>query len=643
MSSPWMRNRFWGPLGCWLLKHMFTQDAAAPLGSPYIGGPGDIGQLILDQTDGQFSKVGGEFVWPAPGVVAWGNQDWYALQNDGDEYDVLSGKKLILKFRGAWTDAGLSICWFGWAVDNTPASQFDGEHIFYRGNTAPNVSIRCPSGAADQTLALRDDWPGQNNYFQASIALRPYNISGGHWYPGAGAGYAYGAHFFYQDETLAHPHHMLAWYRQLQSRTDPLYPAFSNASSTGKFDYVVIPCDNTAIWHPLFTPTVYDEFTDANGVTLPNHTMTYGGYTWVNAVGVWQITGNQADPDNTALARCYTAITKPDVWQEASMLIPTGASNSQGLFSRRSATTSGGYNAWLLYLNGNTAGNDTFITEVNDGVGTVRAQADNDWADNTTYNLRARFDGSQITFYVDYVQVGNYITAWFNRHATHFGLWSNAIDAARFDNFIVLPRGSGLTRIAYDSFTDPNGTSLDAHTMDEGGLAWVEELANWDIQTNEANADAAPAKAYAITTMYNGWVCCRYLAQTGSQYGGIVFRKSADTGGGDNEWQYVIAPGLAGVDTLIREINNGAIVTRATADGDYVATTRYYLEVDCDGQTITGYVDGTQRGTYATATFNQTAIRHGIMALGDAAARWDQWRVTNRPTLGEYDSALDSF
>ncbi len=627
--------------GCYLLRDDFP-GVAAPLASPRIcvRGPGS---LTLDQTDGNFSIVDGEFTWPAQVTPTWGDQDWYALGGDADGFDVLGNEALALKFRGAWlTDDGVRSCWFGFNLDVTPDTVANAEHTFYRA-VALGSGIRCTSGVADAALALRDLWsPNLGDYFQTAIVIRAYLVGGGHWYPGASGAYAWGAHFFWRDEA-GDDSWRLAWYRQLQSRTDPLYPAFSNYDTEGKFDFVRIPCRTPDLSDPLLTPIAYDEFTDNNGVTLPNHTMTYGGLTWVNEVGVWTINGNEAVPDNNALATADVPTLVPDVWVEADVDLSAGGVQVGGLIARRSADTAGGANMWYVHIRDGTAGVDTYLVESIDGAITTRASSDQDWT-AAAHNLRVRCDDEQITIYGDYVEVAHFATAWFNKHATWHGLFAYSSDDIRFDNFIVLPRGTGLTRIAYDAFTDINGTSLDAHAMDEGGLAWVERNKDWDIQGNEARCIAGVwGQAYVESGVSDCWVTARVLLAGNNSRQGILIRASAPTGANRNQWEIYHEAGVAGVDTKLTQRINAVATDRILADMD-PAIGRHYLSARCLAQSIAIYLDGALVGTYNSATFNETATEHGLWEnTADANARWDQFRITEIPALGEYDAALDSF
>lgn len=431
--------------GCYLLRDDFPGNLGAPLASPRTCHPGP-GSLILDQTDGQFSIVNGEFTWPVQGTPAWGDQDFYTLDANGDTFDLTGGEKLILKFRGAWlTDDSPLSCWFGYSLDTTPDTVANAEHTFYRA-VALGGGVRCTSGASDTALALRDLWSvNLGDYFQAAIVLRPYTVGGLHWYPGAAGVFAYGAHFFFRDEA-GDDSWRRAWYRELQSRTDPLYPGFSNYDTAGKFNYVQIPCDDTNIWHPLLTPTAKDEFTGADTTALDGRALTYApGITWIEQGGVWTLSGSQAISTAVADSVLYIQSGKSDCWPEVPVVIGADGVGG-GLMLRKSIDTGGNRNEWRFFIQAGVAGNDTFLIEVDNGVETIKQQTDNDWVQDT-FNLRVRLDGQQITCYVNEVEVLHQAGAGFNEDAEWHGLYADntaqiTFGAAR--EFIILSRGTEL-------------------------------------------------------------------------------------------------------------------------------------------------------------------------------------------------------
>jgi len=295
----------------------------------------------------------------------------------------------------------------------------------------------------------------------------------------------------------------------------------------------------------------------------------------------------------------------------------------------------------MCYIKDNVAGTDTYMTEFNDGAQTHRASADKDWSAQEVRTIRVRADDLQITLYVRYVEALHYASAWFNRHATWHGLYAQGYDAARFDNFIILPRGTGLERVCYDDFTGANGTSLSGRALDEGGLVWIQYSGVWQIQGNEADINITTFGRLLVESgVSNCWVESKVTVNADNRGNGLTLRQAASL----DFWPFYISTGVAGSDTFLNRLVGGVLTTIVSADNDWGAAPQTrYLEAELEGATINCYVNGTQVLTTAVATDHQTATVHGLYSYGDGASRFDQFRVTEIPALGEYDAALDSF
>ena len=102
---------------------------------------------------------------------------------------------------------------------------------------------------------------------------------------------------------------------------------------------------------------------------------------------------------------------------------------------------------------------------------------------------------------------------------------------------------------------------------------------------------------------------------------GFVYRWSSAL----NYWELRILPNTTGTDAYLLERNAGAYTTRASADVDWTAGGNDEVMVSLAGNTITvwvrksGAAGWTQTLQYASATFNNTAYRHGVLAYGTAA------------------------
>ena len=618
---------------CMLLKDTFSTAEGAPMATPHVCLPGP-GQLVLDQTDGNFLTTAGEFVWPVQaGVAVWGDQEWHALTDAGAAYTRALGQ--VLKFRVAVTTADEVL--FGYNVDVTPTDETESEHCIRALGASAGFDVHWGAGPAGSSPVLKDIWPALSEYVQIAIVLSPFSVDAFHWYPGTALTSAYGAEYFFRDESEDYPHTRLAWYCSAE-HTGPLYPFFSNLDSAGVMDYPIIPC--ATFETPLLIPTAMDLFAGAS--PLATHDMDYGDLTYVEHTGSWTVGSGVASPDATVDAVATFASLTPDVWHEADVYIPAASTAPIGLAIRKSEDTAGGENEWRLTIQGNTGGNDTFIDQVIDSAVTNRAAADDDWADDTTYKMKVRAYDEEITLYVDDNEEAHYASAWFNKHATWHGVYADDDADATFDELLTKPEGSGLERLCYDSFSDAE--NLNVHTTDEGALDWIIDAGTWADDGAEADPDAtANAHCHVVTSAANAWVGARVLVDAADEWAGIKVRQSADTMGGANFW-YAIIGDRAGNDEEIGDCIDGSYTQRAAADTDnYPSVARYYVDVRARDNDIRVWVDGGDELGYASAGWNNGAVWHGLFNNDSTNAKFDEFRVTAINTYGEYDATLDGI
>lgn len=616
---------------CMLLKDSFTTAEGPPIASPRTCFPGP-GLLYSTQADGQFTVAGGFFSWPVQaGGPVWGSQEWHATTDVGGPYMRALGQ--VLKFRVAISDDDEVL--FGYNVDVTPTDETESEHCIRALAASAGFDVHWGAGPAGSSPVLKDIWPALNEYVQIAIVLSPFSVDAFHWYPGTALTSAYGAEYFFRDESEDYPHHRLAWYSSAEHTTS-LYPFFSNLDTAGVMDYPIIPCATYET--PLLVPICMDLFAGASA--LAAHDMDYGGWTYVEHVGSWTVGSGVASPDATVDAVATFPCLTPDVWHEADVYIPTASAAAIGLAIRKSADTAGGENEWRLTIQGNTGGDDTLIDQVMDGGVTNRYAADDDWIDNATYKLKARAYDEEITLYVGANEEGHYASAWFNKHATWHGVYADNDADATFDELLTRPEGSGLERICFDSF-DVN-ENLNIHVTDEGALPWFIDVGTWADDGAEADPDGTPAAhCHVVTDAPNAWVTARALIPAADEWVGIKVRQSADTMGGANFW-YCEITNTADDDQQIVRVRDGGHTVMAAADIDNAAQ-RWYIQARCRDRDIRMWVDGGDELGYATAEFNKTATWHGLYNDDDTDAKFDQFRVTKINTFGEYDATLDGI
>ena len=207
-------------------------------------------------------------------------------------------------------------------------------------------------------------------------------------------------------------------------------------------------------------------------------------------------------------------------------------------------------------------------------------------------------------------------------------------------DFIRVPVETWLpTPFAYETFTDDNGTSLDAHASDTSGpdsqpvtsQSWTEESGDWDIQSNKANPDGA-----GIATVDVGVadVLVELVVDGGAaEQPGIVLRFT-DT---SNYW-YLQAD-RANNQLELHEVNATVDNVRANIAVTINDSTDYVLTAICYGTTITGYLDSSNYITYASASLNETATEHGLYS-DNTACEFDNFLIFPRD-IGY--SSLDKF
>ena len=194
-----------------------------------------------------------------------------------------------------------------------------------------------------------------------------------------------------------------------------------------------------------------------------------------------------------------------------------------------------------------------------------------------------------------------------------------------------------LQPLVFDSFTDANGVSLDAHVKEVGG-AWTERTGTFDIQTNRADIaastgvrDVATVPA-TVADLFARTTIRKTVAVDSGEFGHCL-RYSDD----DNFW---MAQGdLTNNQIEIIERNAGVETQRAATARVLTDSTDYVLEMIADGQTITvfqspGFFAG--RAVYAAAALNVNATIHGVVG-NQVGQTFDNYHQNAR-TSAVYDA-----
>lgn len=193
-----------------------------------------------------------------------------------------------------------------------------------------------------------------------------------------------------------------------------------------------------------------------------------------------------------------------------------------------------------------------------------------------------------------------------------------------------VPEGLWLpTPLIYDTFTDSNGTSLDAHDSNTSGpdnqdidsLTGVEQSGDWDIQSNRANPDGAGIHTW---DMGKADVFADLVVNGGAAGNPGLLLRFTDT---SNYW-YLQADRVNN-QLELHEVDATVDTVRATAGVVINDSTDYTLRVICEGKTIKGFINGVNLVSYASAALNEGATRHGLFA-DDAACEFDNFLVFAR-------------
>jgi hypothetical protein len=178
--------------------------------------------------------------------------------------------------------------------------------------------------------------------------------------------------------------------------------------------------------------------------------------------------------------------------------------------------------------------------------------------------------------------------------------------------------------LVYDTFTDTNGTLLNAHTPDkdtEGG-GWIHQSGEWEIQSDAAIPKTL-VSSRAVTTIDAGDATVEVqsdLVLGATHNAGFIFRFS-DT------QNYLEVPDVISADNTIRSYRlqaNGWTKIATVTDGQS-GTIELNVTVDADSlYTVT--IDG---GLIYTVTdaFNNTQTKHGMRPYGSLLTSHDYYWV----------------
>jgi len=171
--------------------------------------------------------------------------------------------------------------------------------------------------------------------------------------------------------------------------------------------------------------------------------------------------------------------------------------------------------------------------------------------------------------------------------------------------------GVGTHKALYlrDDFSDANGTNLHGKALDFGGVNWAVINNTMAVQGGRAvagsgNNNAAIAEAGAADVEITANV--HFATIAGSDYVGLTMRATSEP----NRWLAILETSTP--TATIYEVNGGAYTVRGQTAFNAVNDTTYALRLTAVGTSLALYVNSTLLPTYGSASFNQTATKHGI-------------------------------
>jgi hypothetical protein len=193
-----------------------------------------------------------------------------------------------------------------------------------------------------------------------------------------------------------------------------------------------------------------------------------------------------------------------------------------------------------------------------------------------------------------------------------------------------------LAVIDSDTFTDTNGTDLDAHDTDVGTQPWVQlgtcvmgisgNKAVWELTSGWCGATVDSSDADVAVEV-------DIAIPNASDYAYGLFVRFVD---GNNYWRVFFYRNSGGTPALNIDENNASTETNRDTDNlGAVSGTTKNLKVTLSGNTINAYVDDVLTSTYTSASHN-TATKHGLMIYSgfDTSGTFDNYSVDSDPSGG---------
>ncbi len=177
------------------------------------------------------------------------------------------------------------------------------------------------------------------------------------------------------------------------------------------------------------------------------------------------------------------------------------------------------------------------------------------------------------------------------------------------------------TVLLKDTFTDADGTNLTAHTMDVGP-GWTVYAGSWDIRGDKTEITSSTGGNAAAADAGHSDATVQADVTPGNNSCGILFRLTD----ANNYW-WAESDNNAQAFRLV-EWNAGSVINRGQVAVTLNGGTTYTVQAVLSGSTITVTLDGGNMITYSSATFNQTATKHGLWSFEQTGDTHDNFQAT---------------
>jgi hypothetical protein len=626
----------------YLLRDKFLTDAVAPLSSPRNAQPGPGTWAITDTGNKLFTLAGRLRGGAQTSTPAWGNSQLVA-----GNIARATGRTFVALISP--TDQGADFA-FGLGT-SSPAGDPRTNGLGFLNEDA-NLDCISPGQKVELDKSGRRIKPIQ---YLVAVAL---NDQGG--YVLISTFSADPATAFTTNDQVAipvYPTARILWV-DYSDATSPLYPFISFLDDVGGYpnghaveDMRIV---DVASWATAdFLANFADRFTRADS------NLTLGaGYHAIS--GTWGISLNQAayisggGTFKTAYADTTNGGDGIYQWQ----ITLTGTATNQFLLTLRHNNTTG--DMIVLNSNGSTTAlslqkwvaNAFSSTIVNFTLPTaLTANSTHTFVMFAKGNKYLLFQNGKVTGAAAWQSDSgnNFLTA----NGIGFGVASSNPTVFRFDNVAVFPLSitlpselqvgakpsvlTGGATIGQDTFTDTNGTRLNAHTAESGG-AWTESVGTWTVNaSNQASVSLAAGANFVTQNLSasNGEASIDVVIPVGLDNTKIMragIRLRYVDANGWLQARLYKDPSQIGSDEveLIESISGTSLVVKKLSLGTYfAASTTYTLKIQAFNDLILVFLDGKPIISYYTATGSPTGTKWGLYkeTTDTTGCTFDNWSV----------------